>query len=131
PHTWSNNDSLTAEFHGFDDHSLYEPRDVTVTGDYLFIAASGSSRVKKVNRKTGELLGWIGGMTSWATGGESGNCLSGNGMGPSPGWCLGANFLPRFAFGNSSMIASTVDGVMRYPYGLATDGTWLYITDHE
>ncbi|MCB0422260.1 MAG: fibronectin type III domain-containing protein [Bdellovibrionales bacterium] len=131
PKRWSDNNSLNVEYHGLDDHSTYNPVGMVVVGDFLFVAEREGSRVKKINRKTGDLIGWIGGTTSKPTGGQTANCLLTNGMGPSPGWCLGANFYPTFTWNNASMIDDLADGIMQRPFGLTSDGTWLYITDYE
>lgn len=131
PKKWSDNSQLNVEYHGLDDHSTYNPMGMLVVGDYLFMTDREGSRVKKYNRKTGDLLGWVGGTTSKPTGGETANCLSTSGMGPSPGWCTGANFYPTFTWNNATMIDDLADGIMYRPHGLASDGTWLYITDYD
>ncbi len=97
-------------------------------GNFLYVAEMGSSRIKKINLLTGQLVGWIGGITSVPTGGASG-CTSANPMGPSPGWCLGANFNPAYLW--NSAIPSTTDGIMLRPMGMTSDGTFLYVTDNS
>jgi sugar lactone lactonase YvrE len=53
-------------------------------------------------------------------------------MGPSPGWCLGANFSPNY----NPMVANTTDGTLNNPIGITGDGTTtnpasnIYVTDY-
>ncbi len=129
PKEWSSDRALAAEYHGFDDDSSYNPIGVTTTADYIFVAERTSSRIKKISKKTGELVGWVGGVTSKPTGGVAG-CTSANGMGPSPGWCTGANFYPNWTWNDINMIDDLTDGIMYQPHGLTTDGTWVYVTDY-
>ncbi len=129
PTSWTSDRTADAEFYGFDDHSGYNPLGSIIIGDTLYLTDREGSRIKKINKKTGELLGWIGGITSSPTGGENPGCPAANAYGPAPGWCLGANMYPSFTWGDNNMIDDNADGIMRNPYGLATDGTWLYVTD--
>ncbi len=130
PRSWSSDRQARVEFHGFDDYSTYNPMGSLIVGDFLFMAEVDGSRVKKFNKRTGELIGWIGAMTSTATGGQNpASCLAANAMGPSPSWCLGASNYPSFTWGDQNLIASNVNGIMQRPHGLTTDGTWLYVTD--
>lgn len=131
PKEWTSDRVNDAEFYGFDDDSSYNPMGTLVHGDFIYVAEMGASRIKKINKKTGQLVGWIGAITSVPTGGESGECLTANAMGPSPTWCLGAYFYPEWTWADStvSMIGTRTDGIMRAPHGLATDGIWLYVTD--
>ncbi|MCB0389702.1 MAG: fibronectin type III domain-containing protein [Bdellovibrionales bacterium] len=131
PSEWTSNRITAAEDNGFDDKSYYSPRGVLVHGDYVFTTEYDGSRIKKINKYTGELVGWVGGMTSKPTGGSSPLCLLMGGMGASPSWCKGANFYPDWLWYDSGMIDYDVDGVMNRPYDLATDGTWLYVTDYD
>lgn len=130
PKNWTSDRNIAAEYHGFDDHSSYTPMGTLISGDHLFVAERESSRIKKLNKKTGELLGWIGGITSKPTGGVLPGCLSANAMGPSPSWCLGSSYYPTWTWNDPQMIGRLTDGVMYQPTGLATDGTWLYVTDY-
>ncbi|MCB0415294.1 MAG: Ig-like domain-containing protein [Bdellovibrionales bacterium] len=128
PDQWTANRSTPAEGIGFGDKAMYSPTGILTYGDYIFLVERDGSRIKKLNRYTGELIGWVGGMTSKPTGGDP-LCSTANGMGPSPAWCRGANFYPEWTFGDDGMIDDDVDGVMRHPLGITTDGTWLYVTD--
>ncbi len=130
PTSWSSDRIKAVEFHGYDDYSTYNPMGAVVVGEFIFMAELDGSRVKKINRRTGELVGWVGAMTSRATGGQDlPGCTSANAMGPSPSWCLGASNYPSWTWNDPNIIASTVNGIMFQPHGLASDGTWLYVTD--
>lgn len=131
PQRWTNDRAKPAEDNGFGDLSMYSPRGVLVHGDYIYLTEFDGSRIKKIDKLTGDLVGWVGGMTSKATGGDSPLCALMSGMGPSPAWCKGANFYPDWLWYDSGMIDYDVDGIMNRPYDLATDGTWLYVTDYD
>lgn len=131
PPKWSNDASLNIESQGYGDQSAYSPLGSLVVGDNLFVVDEEASRVKKINKKTGEVLGWVGGITSVPTGGETAGCTSANAMGPSPGWCLGADIYPIWATNHPALISYLSVGIMRRPYGLASDDTWLYVTDQD
>lgn len=128
PRRWSNDATLATERHGFDDYSMYDPQSVHVNGEFLYVAEFSSSRVKKINRRTGELVGWIGAITTVPTGGLAG-CLTANPFAASPKWCLGANFLQSAYFWTTSMIDSRSNGIMLNPVGVTSDSTYLYVTD--
>lgn len=126
PAAWSNNANSDAEFHGFDDRSMYSPNGSYVYNGYIYLVETNSARIKKIELATGNLVGWIGGITSVPGGGASG-CLTANAMGPSPSWCLGAMFSPDYMW--NSMIPQTTSGIMYQPLGLTGDGTHLYVAD--
>ena len=131
PSRWSNDNNSKKQDHGYDDEDLNSPAGVLVHGDYIYVAESENSRVKKINKYTGETVGWIGGMTSKPGGGESADCPTANGMGPSPGWCRDADPYPVWTWNDASMIDDLTAGIMYRPRGLTTDGTWLYVTDFD
>ncbi len=131
PKQWTNDRTTEAELYGTDDKTMYSPAGVLTHGDYVYMTEYNGSRVKKFNKFTGELVGWIGGMTSKPTAGISAACFLMSGMGPSPSWCKGANYYPTWLWGDAGMIANNIDGIMYTPHSLTTDGTWLYVTDHE
>ena len=131
PTRWSNDNSLKKQDHGYKDEDLNTPAAILVHGDYIYVAESENSRVKKINKYTGEIAGWIGGMTSKPQGGESAACSTANGMGPSPGWCAIADPYPTWTWNDASMIDDLTAGIMYRPRGLTTDGTWLYVTDYD
>lgn len=126
PTNWSNNASSDAEFHGFDDRSMYAPNGSYIHGGFIYLVELNAARIKKIELATGQLAGWIGGITTVPTGGSSG-CLSANAMGPSPSWCLGAMFNPGYMW--NSMIPQTTSGIMYHPVGITGDGTHLYVAD--
>lgn len=130
PKKWSNDVNLATERHGFDDDSMFNPEGVVIAGDFLFMTELSSSRVKKFNRKTGQLLGWIGAITSSPTGGPAG-CIGANPFAAAPNWCLGANFLPSSLFWTTSMINSTSNGIFLSPVGITADATYVYVTDRD
>lgn len=131
PDRWVANYTEKAEYEGFDDNSLYSPYGSVIVGDFLFVAEYGNSRIKKMNKKTGEVLGWLGGMTSTPTGGEVAACAIANPMSPAPGWCLGASPYPTWTWNDNNMIDDLTDGIMRNIWGLTSDGTWIYAVDHN
>ncbi|MGH1467298.1 MAG: hypothetical protein ACRBBP_00245 [Bdellovibrionales bacterium] len=130
PDRWTADRTADAEYEGFDNNAYYAPMNSLVVGDYLFVSELYNSRVKKINKKTGEVYGIIGGMTTAPTGGEDPVCLTANAMSPSPDWCLGAYPYPNWTWNDNNMIDDLTDGIMNQPWGLASDGTWLYITDY-
>lgn len=131
PTRWSNNSTSKKQDHGYTDEDFNTPAGVLVYGDYIYVSEQENSRVKKINKYTGETVGWIGGMTSKPLGGESAACSSANGMGPSPGWCRDADPYPVWTWNDASMIDDLTAGIMYRPRGLATDGTWLYVADYD
>lgn len=130
PKRWSNNPYLATERNGFDDDSMFNPSGIASWGNHLFVAEASSSRLKKFDRRSGDLLGWLGALTTSPTGGQAG-CVGANPFAASPGWCLGANFLPQSLFWNTSMIASNAPGVMSVPNGVVADGTYVYVVDYD
>lgn len=128
PSKWTNNSVMTTARHGFDDNSMYNPQASHVNGDYLYVAEMNSSRVKKINLRTGELVGWIGSITSSPTGGMAG-CTGSNSYTASPSWCLGANFQPSTLWGVTGMVSTVTNGIMLNPAGIASDSTYIYVTD--
>jgi|GEM_PF-5807394 len=126
PSEWSNDATIFAQYEGFDDKSMFNPRGMYVNGDYLYLTEAYSARVKKIDLRTGETVGSIGGITSVPTGGAAG-CTAANSMAASPSWCLGALFNPYYIWG--SMISTTADGIMYTPTGVTGDGTYLYVVD--
>ena len=132
PSRWLADFSKVTQGRGFSDEAGHEPRGVLAVGDYLFVTDVLGSRVKKLNRKTGEVIGWVGAITTVPTGGQDGTgCTSANAMGPSPGWCLGAEMYPSNYWNTFGMISEFTQGIMQNPFGLASDGTWLFVTDAE
>lgn len=129
PETWTADNTANSEYEGFDDQSMNAPRGSVVVGDFIFITELNNSRVKKINKKTGEVIGIIGGMTESATGGDPG-CAISNDMSPAPGWCTGATPYPTFTWNDANMIDDLSDGIMYQPWGITSDGTWIYITDY-
>lgn len=126
PTQWSNNADTYAEFHGFDDNSMFGPNGSYADGTHIYFVESSAARIKKVELATGRLVGWVGGITTVPTGGDAG-CTSANAMGPSPGWCTGALFSPNYMW--NALIPQTTSGIMNFPTGLAGDGTHLYVAD--
>jgi hypothetical protein len=127
---WSKSSGF-AGMHGFDDYSMNNPAGswVDENSEFMYLIDRASARVKKIRIATGETMGWIGGITSTPTGGESGAaCLSAAGMGPSPGWCLGSFSNPTYMWGG--MIPSnTQGGIFNSPNSITGDANHLYITD--
>lgn len=126
PDEWNNDSDLFAQYHGFDDRSMYTPAGSYIHDGYAYVVEINSARIKKIELSTGRLVGWIGGITTVPTGG-GGTCTSTNPMGPSPGWCLGALFNPDYMW--TAMIPSTTSGIMYQPSGITGDGTHLYVAD--
>jgi hypothetical protein len=131
PSQWSNDATAFAQYHGFDDNSMYTPSASYNDGTYLYVAESNAARIKKIDIATGNLVGWIGAITTVPTGGAIPGCLTANAMGPSPGWCKGALFFPYYLWGNQQLVPTTTDGIFRYPTSITGDGTYLYVVDKE
>lgn len=131
PSQWSNDTTAFAQYHGFDDNSMYTPSATYNDGTHLYIAEANSARIKKVDLATGKLVGWIGAITTVPTGGATAACTTANAMGPSPGWCTGALFFPNYLWGVQQLVPTTTDGIMRFPTAITGDGTHLYVVDKE
>jgi len=132
PAEWSGDLTVGSQQEGSDDKSYSAPAEPLLVGDTLYVVDRLNSRIKKINKRTGELIGWIGGITTVPTGGEnSGLCTSVNPMRASPHYCTGALPYPEYTWNDTGMIDDTANGIMRQPMGLATDGIWLYVTDRD
>lgn len=132
PERWIADYSAITQGEGFKDESGHTPRGVLTVGDFLFVTDQDGSRIKKLNKKTGEVIGWVGGITTVPSGGQAGlGCTSANAMGPSPGWCSGAEMYPYQYWNTASMIDDLTQGIVRRPWGLASDGVWLFVTDQS
>ena len=127
PTTWTNNTTAMAQREGYDDASFNSPNGAYINGTVMYVADSLASRVKKIDLTTGNVLGWIGGITSTPTGGVSG-CTSATPYGAAPGWCTGAMYNPYYIW--NTLIPSTVDGIMYQPNAVTGDGTYIYILDY-
>lgn len=129
PREWSNDALSFSQFKGFDDYSMWSPYGIFSDGASLYMTEDGASRVKKIDLKTGNTLGWIGAITAAPTGGAAG-CTGGNAMGPSPGWCLGGLFQPNYMW-NTGMVAPATNGIFYSPWSVVGDGTFLYVLDRN
>lgn len=129
PTKWSNDATSNSEIYGFGDGDFFTPMGVHSDGSYLYIADARNGRVKKIKSSTGELVGWIGGVTTVPTGGVTPNCLSMNPMSVTPGWCYGA--LPNSwdGTGTNFLGSTSINGLFYYPSGITGDGTHIYVTD--
>ena len=107
---------------------MFAPSASYIDGTYLYVAEADAARIKKVEIATGRTVVGIGGITTVPTGGPAA-CLTATAMGPSPTWCLGSLFNPRYLW--NYMIPQTTDGLMVYPTGITGDGTHLYVTDKD
>jgi hypothetical protein len=127
---WSGDLASGTQQEGSGDNDYYSPAKPLIVGDILYVADTFNSRIKKINKRTGELIGWIGGITTVPTGGENSSlCTSVNPMRASPHFCTGATPYPFYTWGDQGMIDDTANGIMELPMGLATDGIYLYVTD--
>jgi hypothetical protein len=125
PSRWSVANDF-AGYYGFDDNSFATPTGMFHDGTYLYVS-DFNGRIKKINKATGQTMGWIGGITTSPTGGDSG-CAGGAPMSLSPGWCLGA--LPNPWYIWNYIIPQASDGLMYQPTGMTSDGTYLYTIDY-
>jgi len=128
PDKWIADYNAISQGQGVSGNAASLPEGVLIVGDFLFVTDREAARVKKINKKTGELIGMIGGMTTAPTGGDPA-CSSANAMSPAPGWCTGHLPYPNDFWNTSTMIDDLVQGILHTPWGLASDGTWLYIVD--
>lgn len=129
PTNWSDNSILPTELNGFGDYDMFSPAGMTVDGDDLYLAERDAARVKKINRRTGDLIGWLGPITSRPTGGPNANCLTANPFTTSPGWCLGSRFLPSVNYVNENTNVQA-NGILRSPIGTAHDANYIYVADY-
>ncbi len=130
PTRWISNFSTLAQGPGLSGKAANLPAGVLVEGDFLFVADSEAARIKKLDKRTGELIGMVGGMTTAPTGGQDGSgCDTANAMSPAPGWCSGQLPYHNDFWNTATMIDDLVQGIMHTPTSLASDGTWLYVAD--
>ena len=134
PSTWITTTDQATNY-GFDDNSLYNPTGsfIDTTNNIMYIADAYNSRIKKILTTTGQVLGWIGGITTAPIGGQA-SCTTGivGLMQASPGWCLGALPAILSLYGNGQSPISMyplAPGTMQFPQGVTSDGTYLYVTD--
>jgi len=128
---WNNDATTLAQKFGIADDQFYTPHGSYNDGTYLYITDSNNGRIKKIELATGNLVGWIGGITTKPTGGESG-CTSLSPMVVSSKWCLGA--LPNLWNATSLNVlgSDTMDGLMRFPISITGDGLgYLYVVDNQ
>lgn len=132
PTRWTNDATAVTERFGYDDESMNNPSAMAVSldGEYLFLAEYSASRVKKINIRTGEVIGWVGNITTTPTGGVIPGCLTANPFSASPGWCKGADYLPNTEFTNQNINLQS-NGIMRSPLGVAVDANWVYVSDYD
>jgi hypothetical protein len=130
PTHWSNDANAISQRAGFDDDSMNNPSAIAVFGNHLFLAEYSASRVKKMNLRTGEVLGWVGNITTRPTGGLIPACNTTNPFTASPGWCRGSQYLPDNLFGNEN-VNLQANGILQSPLGVASDGTYVYVTDYN
>lgn len=126
PTQWSNDTTAVAGLQGFDDNSYNTPMGSYADGTYLYVVDYNASRVKKLDARTGALIGWIGAITSVPTGGVTG-CTAANPMQASPGWCTGAYYQPGYF--NGGFVSFNTPGVFNRPHSVTGDGTYIYVTD--
>jgi hypothetical protein len=75
---------------------MNSPEALAFDGTYLFLADYGSSRVVRYRVSDGSYQGWIGGISSSPSSGESG-CAGATGL--TPGWCIGGTPSPGISDG--------------------------------
>lgn len=105
---------------------LYNPRQLTVDSNYIYITNYYSNIVTRYDANSGTFAGWVGGISSTPTGigpGGPGSCTS-TSSGITPGWCKGGNNA-----GNASGTSTWGygNGYMYNPNAIANDGTYLYV----
>ena len=100
------------------DIGFYAPQGVVYdsTTGTLLIGDATNNRVKKHVASTGSLVGWIGVINYYPTGGGS-SCAS-QSSGQTPGWCLGGTSTNGSGNGN-----------FNGPTGITSDGTYFYVSD--
>jgi hypothetical protein len=126
----------TATGGGFDDVSMNQPAGMVVdaANSLLYLAEYGSQRIKKISTATGQVLGWIGAVTTLPTGGASQCTIPGNvtAMTFSGFWCLGGLVNPLMYWSLTpfvNMVSQTAQGSMFGPSGLTMDSNYIYVTD--
>ncbi len=132
PARWTDDALSVTERYGYDDQSMNNPSAMAVSNDgqYLFLAEYSASRVKKINIRTGEIVGWVGNLTTTPTGGVIPACTTANPFSASPGWCTGADYLPNTEYNNQNINYQS-NGIMRSPLGVAVDDNYVYVSDYD
>ena len=132
PTRWTNDAVTVTERFGYDDQSMNNPSAMAVSndGNYLFLAEYSASRVKKIDIRTGEIIGWVGNITTTPTGGVIAACTTANPFSASPGWCTGADYLPNSEYNNQNINYQS-NGIMRSPLGVAVDDNYVYVADYD
>jgi len=102
---------------GNKDGQLSTPRAVNGDGTYIYVADGANHRISRYVLSTGVFAGWIGNISTMATGGAAG-CDSAAIGTSTPGWC----------FGGSSKVGNGT-GMFSTPRGLSIDSTYLYVAD--
>jgi hypothetical protein len=93
---------------GTGDGMLAGPRRMALDSTYLYVADGENNRVSRYSISTGAFGGWIGKIVT-----PGGTCT-----GSIANWCSG---------GTSG--SGTGDGMLNSPYGVAVDGTYIYVAE--
>ena len=93
---------------------LNSPNHLVYVAGSLYVADSSNHRISRYSASTGTFTGWIGYISSAATGGA----CTGLSAQAAPGWCTG---------GSSS--SNAIDGGLNSPQGITSDGVSLFVTD--
>jgi NHL repeat len=135
PTTWSNDAVSNSVDYGVGDHDFNRPTGSYTDRQYLYVSDSLNGRVKKINLSTGQLVGWVGAVTTSPTGGISTQCLATNPMSTVNGWCFGGLPNPWSWIGQNLLSSDQYNGLMYRPSGIAGDGTptteanYIYVVD--
>jgi hypothetical protein len=142
PTQWTTTQEWASD-QGYDDKSMYTPAASAVDkrANIMYVVEQGATRVKKINTITGQVIGWIGAITTLPTGGDSACTQVGLPiMQAAPAWCLGALFNPIFFWASSINTVQQnppAPGTMYYPSGITIDVSatntypnyYIYVTD--
>jgi hypothetical protein len=118
--SWTNNATTLATFYSWVSNA---PMGIWNDGTYIYGASynpSGSGSnciVFKLNKSTGNMIGWQGNVGTQPTGGDTG-CSSTAAGTTTPGWCQGGNGATGYTLGKFSN-ATSVSG----------DANFIYVND--
>lgn len=115
------------------DGHFRDPQAIIHYGGYLYVSDSTLHRIQRIN-VNGTPEGWIGmvGTVAPPAGGQLGTCtplpVTGD---ATPGWCAGGNpaLSNRYNLAVSPVELLAPNEGFNSPFGLTTDGTYLYVGD--
>jgi hypothetical protein len=112
------------------DSIFYNPEQILINGDYMYVSDNSLSRIKRYKWLDGSFQGWIGityATTPTGGFGDNGACAGTYIGGYTPGWCSGGGATSTTNFGFYSPKGLATDGRDGYPH----DNDNLYVADYS